>query len=126
MTGLSNAIDWLPGLTMGSRLKTIFNLPGSVEMVGFTGAVKLRIRRGGLEASRRKLGWIATPAMKRRRALSRKLTGAPRKRGSRALSDDSGIKPREFSIRTGAGKSKSRPWILARVLPAVNSASIAL
>src|SRR5208282_2942270 len=52
--------------------------------------------------------------------------GAPRKRGNRALSDARGIKPREFSIRTGAGKSKSRPWILACDLPATNSASTAL
>jgi hypothetical protein len=38
-----------------------------------------------------------------------KINGAPRKRGSNALSDVSGTNPREFSIRKGAAKSKSRP-----------------
>src|SRR5208282_5139971 len=90
------------------------------------GAGETEEQARGLAESRRKLGWMPTSAMNRRRALSRKLTGAPRKRGNRALSDARGIKPREFSIRTGAGKSKSRPWILACDLPATNSASTAL
>src|ERR1035441_5087715 len=40
MTLLSKEIDWLPGETTASRLKTIRSLPGSVEIVGFTGALK--------------------------------------------------------------------------------------
>jgi hypothetical protein len=126
MTLLSKEIDWLPGDTTGSRLKTIRSLPGSVEIVGFTGALKLSASRGGLPASSWKLICMPTSPTNNRRALSRKLTGAPRKRGRNPLSELSGTNPREFSIRKGAMKSKSRPPILARVFPATNSASTAL
>ena len=47
MTLLSKEIDGLAGETTGSRLKTIRSLPGSVEIVGFTGALKFIASRGG-------------------------------------------------------------------------------
>src|SRR5260221_4577259 len=90
------------------------------------GAVKFRARRGGLPVSSSKLIWTPTSPTNKRRALSRKLTDVPRKRGRNPLSEFSGTNPREFSRRNGAMKSKSRPPILARVFPAINSASTAL
>ena len=50
--------------------------------------------------------------MNRRRALSRKLTGVPRKRGSNALSELSGTNPREFSMRKGAREIEIAPMNL--------------
>ena len=123
---LSKEIDGFPGETTGSCLNSMRNFPGSVEIVGLTGALKVTVRRGGVLASRRKLGWMPTSPTNNRRELSRKVTGAPRKRGSMVINELSGIIPREFSIRNGAARSKSRPWIFDRVFPAVNSASTAL
>src|SRR5271165_1040164 len=101
---LSKEIVWLPGETTGSRLKSMRRRPGSVEMVGLTGALKFSSRREGGPDSSWKLGWMPVSATKRRRALSRKLMVTPRKRGNRVPRDDRGTKPREFSIRKGAGR----------------------
>ena len=70
MTLLAKEIIWLPGDTTGSRLKTIRSLPGSVEIVGFTGALKFSARRGGLLASSWKLIWTPTSPTNNRRELS--------------------------------------------------------
>src|ERR1700674_3451166 len=108
MTLLSKEMDWLPGETTGSRLKTMRSLPGSVEIVGFTGALKLTARRGGVFVSSWKLIWMPTSPTNKRRALSRKFTGAPRKRGRNPLSELIGTNPREFSRRKGARSEERR------------------
>ena len=54
------------GATSGSREKVIRKVPGSVETVGFTGAVKLKTRRGGAVVAKEAVKWVATLPMKRR------------------------------------------------------------
>src|SRR5260370_40600428 len=107
MTLLSKEIDWLPGETTGSRLKTIRSLPGSVEIVGFTGPLKFSVSRGGLLASSWKRICIPTSPTNNRRELSRKLTGAPRKPGRSAPRQINGTHPRGVSNREGGGESKT-------------------
>jgi hypothetical protein len=70
MVVLSKARDMLAGGMSGSRVKTILSLPGSVEMVGFTGAVKFSTRRGGVLESSCAVTWVAMSPMKSRRAGS--------------------------------------------------------
>jgi len=70
MAVLSKVRDMLPGGTTGSRANIIRSFPGSVEMVGFTGAVKFSTKRGGVLESSWAVTWVATSPMNSRRAAS--------------------------------------------------------
>ncbi len=105
------------GDTTGSRANVIRSVPGSVATVGFTGAVKLKTRRGGLSPAREAVKCVATLPMNRRPESSCKVTGPPRILGSRVLNEETDTSPRLFSTRNLPGSSRSRPWIRARVLP---------
>ena len=70
MVLLSKERAWLPGGTSGSRVNTMRNLPGSVEIVGLTGALKFSTNLGGLAASSCAWTSVATSPMNSRRAFS--------------------------------------------------------
>ena len=63
---LANVSEGEAGAVMGSRLKVMRSLPGSVATVGFTGAVKLKTRREGSSGDTVAVKWMATLPMNRR------------------------------------------------------------
>ncbi len=116
----------VPGATTGSRLNDIRSRPGSVAIVGLTGEEKFITRRGGVV----RLSWavkcVATLPTNRRRAAGLKVMGVPTRRGRSVPSEVRGTSPRPLSRRKFPGRSRSRPRTLARLFPAVNSASTSL
>ena len=70
MEGLENVSTGEPGGSTGSWVKTSMSLPGSVEMEGFTRAVKLISRAFGGLFLICAVKWTPASPMKRRRAAS--------------------------------------------------------
>ena len=99
------------------------SFPGSVAIIGFTGEVKFITRVGGFVLFTWAVKCTAVLPMNNRREASWKFTGTHRKRGNSDGTELSGTRPRPFSRRKLAGRSKVCPFTRARVLPGVNSLS---
>src|ERR1700719_1287422 len=84
------------GAIRGSRLKVILNLPGSVAIEGFTGAVNWSTRRDASSAATAAVKWVPTLPMKRRLDSGCKVAEPPRNRGRRELRAGKGTSPRPF------------------------------